>query len=358
MKVTSKNPDLAVFASEVLGLSILSADEVVIEPLLVVGFGDAFQVASEIVEQGAPETLVRFLEWTPDCAQADPEVVIGWGKPLLWAEARPINEWPDVEELPTFPCGYDFLDGSLRWRPPELVVTVGPYGSGKSLIAKLLALKWADLQNEPVSITAWEDDPFNEMEMIRRFARGDERRASQLMSRFIWTKRLPDERRLLSWYLALIRRQHEQMGVRHFVFDPWNEHDFDKDSRTSETEYVRDWMQKFQALTKQLGIIVNIVTHVSARTYAEDGGVKPFRLANAYGSSNFGAKADRGICVLRTSRLMDSPLPQDHTLIRFDKVKVERVMGRRQTYAVCYDDEVHELVYDDEATTEARKVWS
>jgi len=360
MKVYSHDQDLAAHASEVLSLEVLAADDVVSEPVIVVATGDgvAYQVAAGMVEQGAPEKLVRFLDWTPQCLQADPETVLSWAKPLLWSEVRPINEWPDIEELPTYTSGFEFLDYSLRWRPPELVVTVGPYGSGKSLIAKMLALKWADLQNEPVSITAWEDDPFNEMEMIRRYADRNERRAQRLMSRFLWTKRLPDERRLLSWYVGLVRRQHEQFGTRHFVFDPWNEHDFDKDPRVAETEYVRDWMQKFQALTKELGIVLNIVTHVSARTYSEDGSIKPFRLANAYGSSNFGAKADRGICVLRTGKLGPEGVPVDHTVIRFDKIKVERVMGRRSTFAVQYDEERHDLVFDADATEKARKAWS
>jgi hypothetical protein len=44
-----------------------------------------------------------------------------------------------------------------------------------------------------------------------------------------------------------------------------------------------------------LGIILIVVTHVSAKSYDGTGKIKPFRVTNAAGSVHFGNKADRGI---------------------------------------------------------------
>jgi hypothetical protein len=197
-------------------------------------------------------------------------------------------------------------------------------------------------------------------------------------SRVGWTQRHPDDARLISWYCDLVEHRAKRNGVKFFVFDPFNEHDSTRAPNQTETEYVREMMIKFRKLVHGLGIIMVVVTHVSAKSYDENGGIKPFRLAQASGSVQFGNKADRGICVLRTSKLKDSAsikvktdvvdertgeiieveVPaNDHMLIHFDKAKDEEVMGRRGTVVCVFDPLKMSLIKDDGATLEARKTW-
>jgi hypothetical protein len=82
--------------------------------------------------------------------------------------------------------------------------------------------------------------------------------------------------------------------------------------------------------------------------------MKPFKIGHAFGSSQFGNKADRGICVIRSKALGG-----DHTLVRFDKVKVERLMGRKGTVALQYNPQNHVFTYDTAATNDerVRNLW-
>src|SRR5262249_41618980 len=80
---------------------------------------------------------------------------------LFWREERRICDW-DIPKLePGKPSGFDFMDRHLRWTVPELVILVGPYGCGKSNLARLLAYKWADTIGRKIglraSIVGWED---------------------------------------------------------------------------------------------------------------------------------------------------------------------------------------------------------
>jgi hypothetical protein len=103
-------------------------------------------------------------------------------------------------------------------------------------------------------------------------------------------------------------------------------------------------------------IIMIVVTHISARSYDEEGGIRPFRIAQAHGSSHFGKMCDRGICVARTRMLQaTSRLPEgerDRMIIRFDKAKDEESMGKIDTIAVRYDRNAMDIKPDHAATEE------
>jgi hypothetical protein len=111
-------------------------------------------------------------------------------------------------------------------------------------------------------------------------------------------------------------------------------------------------MKAFRRLVNKLGIILVVVTHVAAKNVKQDGSIEPFRIAQAFGSVNFANKADRGICVVRTKSLGG-----DHTVIRFDKSKIERRMGKKGTVGMRYDDTKFAFEYDSHATSEVRDLW-
>jgi hypothetical protein len=119
-------------------------------------------------------------------------------------------------------------------------------------------------------------------------------------------------------------------------------------------------MKKFRKMVDWLGIILIVVTHVSAKSYDESGAIKPFRVANASGSVQFGNKADRGICILRTNALGEKASldAEDHMVLHFDKFKDEETMGRKGTIACVLDTKTVTLTLDPGATIEAMKQLS
>lgn len=292
---------------------------------------------------------------------------------IFWHEERPLSHWETPPKLQGLPCGFDFLEPHLRWLSPELVILAGPYGCGKSSLTRLLAYRWADTigrkLNARASVVGWEDKLSVIKREVERYSLGRDvagydsaqaRRLSDMEDRVGWTQRHPDDARLLSWYCELVEHRAKYHNVGFFVFDPFNEHDSTRKANQTETEYVRDMMVMFRKLVHGLGIILVVVTHVSAKSYDETGKIKPFRIANASGSVQFGNKADRGICILRTNSLNEGSSlgADDHMVLRFDKFKDEETMGKKGTVACVYDPKTMTLVEDVGASAMARQSWS
>jgi hypothetical protein len=220
-----------------------------------------------------------------------------------------------------------------------------------------------------VSIVGWEDKLQTIKREVLRYSLGGDveelnseqtKRLADMEGRIGWTRRHPDDARLIAWYCELVEHRAKHRGVCFFVFDPFNEHDSTRAPNQSETEYVREMMIKFRKLVHGLGIIMIVVTHVSAKSYDETGKIKPFRIANASGSVQFGNKADRGICILRTETLSESSDwgASEHMVLHFDKAKDEEVMGRKGTVACVFDPKSMTLTEDKGATMKARESWA
>ena len=85
-----------------------------------------------------------------------------------------------------------------------------------------------------------------------------------------------------------------------------------------------------------------------------EGGIRPFRIAQAHGSSHFGKMADRGHLRVQDAQAGDhGALPEeerDRMGVRFDKAKDEESMGKLDTIAVKYDRNAMNITMDVEAT--------
>lgn len=331
---------------------------------------ERMQIGSIARHLTVPDGLAAWLAAHPGDASAQIDNCAG---DMFWHEERPIGLWENEPVVPGVSSGIEFLDPHLRWTRSELVVTAGPYGCGKSTATRLLAYQWADKigrkTDQRCSIVGWEDPISIIRREVTRYAIGHDvvapsglqgRRIADMERRVGWTRRHPDEKRLLEWYWALVRHRARYDGVGFFVFDPWNRHDAVKPVQQTETDYVRDMMQEFQKLVRELDIILIIVTHVAAKSYDESGRIKPFRLANAMGSSNFGSAAHRGICMCRTASLAEfsDTGARDHMVINFDKAKDEETMGERGTVACLFDRNSMTLTIDHGATLQAKKLWA
>jgi twinkle protein len=293
---------------------------------------------------------------------------------LHWEFVRPLSQFDTAaeENVRTFKSGFGFLDMNLqmRWRLPELCITAGPYASGKSLFSQILAMEWANtigpqLGNTGCLIVAWED-MVSEVARNARLYNNEEyksewRKRPDLLDHIHFVQLEPDADRLVPWFIELCEYHRRRFGTRHIVLDPWNEMDHTKDARMMETDYIRDMMKAFRRLVNKLGIVLNVVTHVPAKVINGNGTVEPFRLAQAFGSVQFANKCDRGFCVVRSKtfpRNSDGgPGGHDRMIIRKDKSKVERLMGKKGQVAVEYIPDRHTLRYDGRATAEIQEIW-
>lgn len=279
-------------------------------------------------------------------------------KHLYWDDVVTLRELPDEKDFPTYKSGFDFLDKNLGWgwRLPELVVMAGAYGSGKSTVAQMLAAGFVNGSGRKIGsgamLCSWEDAGAEVKRNIAAFGKGVG--AEDLADLVSFVRRHPDEDRLISWYMDLVEYHKERFGTRFFLLDPWNEMDHQKDIRTSETDYVRDMMKAFRRMVDKLQIILVVATHVPAKVIKGNGEIEPFKIGHAFGSVQFANKADRGICVLRTKKFDKT---RGHTIIRLDKSKIERRMGRKGTVAVWLDEQNFWFNYDAHVTSEIKEVW-
>ena len=322
---------------------------------------NGYQDLTHAAEQGGAE-LVR--------------QIVRKSKSLFEDEAHPFADVQKPDKVPTYPTGWDFLQPYIRWSDSELGVFAGPYAGGKSALAQMLACDWADvagrLNGSTASICAWEDVGWRVRRNIERFAisredmgpmKGPSARINDLLNRVFRITCRPGGERSIKWYLERCEHLIKRENCRFFVFDPWNEHDEVriKGVDDNETQYVNRMLRDMKEFVMAHNVIMIIVTHVAAKSYDEEGGICPFRIAQAHGSSHFGKKADRGICIARTRMLgATSRLPEserDRMIIRFDKAKDEESMGKIDTIAVRYDRDAMNIMPDDAATEEIREAW-
>lgn len=293
---------------------------------------------------------------------------------FYWLEQRLIREVEEPKDQKFLRCGIAGFTHALRWRLPEVVVVAGPYASGKSLFAQVLAQDFARMHSAGVSLTCWEDQA-DEIKagLIRYRDTAMQREGEEFRSNFLDLFRVTtvpaSQDRKISEHLDRMRYQAKRFGTKFFVLDPWNEFDHEKSSKQSETEYVREVMKAVRRLADELKIIVLITTHVAAEFIGNDGSIKPFRVAHAFGSSQFANKMDRGFCVIRT----DKWGPQTHMLVRQDKVKLEdrwtgvgeerrkiqERMGNKGTFVFEYSAETNSLYWDAEISNreDVQKIW-
>jgi hypothetical protein len=317
--------------------------------------GKAQGAALSLKTRGVADYRLKYVEAT----QADSLLtLIKQPRHLYWADARPLSEAPDDANFEVYDSGFPFLDPNLKWRASELCVMAGAYGSGKSTLAQLLATRFIAVHGKKTGWTAlmcsWEDlasEMRRNAEAHARFHKVDPKWLTRSLH---YVCRPPSEDRLITWYMDLVRYYVRAFNTRFFVLDPWSEIDHVKDVRQSETDYVRDMMKEFRRLVDELQIILLVATHVPAKYVGGDGSVEAFRIAHAHGSSQFGNKADRGFCVVRTRAFGG-----DHMILRFDKTKIERRMGRKGTVALVYDQDNHTLVLDRTVTADerVRNMW-
>jgi len=346
---------------------------------------DAKAMAERLIEAGVPALDVSYLDdaCIPDNGTAYDAIRSGMGaiqglsRDPYFDETHTIAEYqPDADESIFVDVGLDFLDDNIKWRKSgEVVVCAGPYGCGKSTLMQMLGLKWQEGEGalydngerraRPVWFATWEDNVLSQKKQItNHYTFGKDEptpwmigRANAALSSVMVSPAKFQHDRNFAWYEDRARYCAARFGTNFFVLDPWSEFEHEYDFRKeNETQYVKKIMRMLRRLSAELKAIFIVVTHLPKSKYSDDGSIKAFRVADALGSVQFGSSADRGICVLRTSRLVGG---QDHMLVHFDKIKVEGLdeMGVKDTKALLYHKHDHSLLHDLDASADAKSWW-
>jgi hypothetical protein len=365
--------DEAVTLGEIAGAKAICVDDV-----------NAYDMGHRLLDQGMNRRDVTcvdvqtFANGSRDLlAGGDLSFIRECSRPAHFNMVRSLEDASDdSQDRVRIPSGLPFLDHHLRWRRNEVCVITGPYGCGKSLLVDILAIKWAlgdggkyadDSEREvPAWLCTWEDDPVEQKDQIyRHICHGVKdpdkyqiEHARALARRIYHTHPKFTRTRDLEWYLETVRMMHEDYGTNFFVLDPWSEFDHLRYSHENETEYCKRIMKELNKLSIELGVIFNVVTHLPKSKYSEDGSIKPFRVADAMGSVQFGSSASRGICVLRAKVRKHLDDDRDYLVVHFDKIKIERNMGRKGTIALRYHEDRHALEHCPDASRIAGEMWS
>jgi hypothetical protein len=293
----------------------------------------------------------------------------GWG-PHKWLSDI---KAPADEKYLT--CGIAKLGSIVNWRLPELVVVAGPYAAGKSLFVQVLAQDFVYHNDSYASLTCWEDQADEIRDGAVRYRDSEivaQHRKADFLNRFRTIDVTDDSERRMSEHFKRIEEESVQLGIKFHVLDPWNEFVDERKKlggRQTDGEYVIDVLTTAAKLVNKLKIILIITTHVGAEFISHGDSLKTFRIANAFGTSQFGNKAHRAFCITRT-RMWDEV--NSHMVVRQDKVKLEdkifrsedgkpailkKRMGVQDTLAFKFSPNVNTLHHDGAATDEARKLW-
>jgi hypothetical protein len=293
-----------------------------------------------------------------------------------------LSQWGPDPTFAPIETGDEVFDQIMRWRPRNLAIVAGDYGSGKSTFAQILAMK---LITGPtlgpvgarMTICAWEEDRGDFRDRVWRFQNG-------LEHRIFWFQPDADPDRLIEEYLTNIEYLARSEGVGIHLVDPWNSfsHEFEGDT---ETKYIEKMLNRLQRLTQELDMTIIVVTH-TPRRLGSSLDFRPFRIGDASGSQHWGNKADMGFCISRTTKIaemsdLDAALPRgmtriqvesvtaqhgpfmgkEHMIAVLDKVKVEGMdkhgMGWKAIRAFVFDRESNALVHDSAATEIAKLLW-
>ena len=290
-------------------------------------------------------------------------------KSLFDDEVHPFANVHKPENVLSWNTGWPFLHPYVRWGESEFCVLAGPYAGGKSALGQMFACDYADVAGRclqaTASICAWEDAGWRVRRNIERFAasreglipmKGPAHRTNDLLQRVFRITCQPGGIRSIDWYLERCEVLVHRENCRFFVFDPWNQHDEMRDKHDTETQYVNKMLRQLCEFVAVHKVIMIVVTHISAKSYDDEGGIRPFRIAQAHGSSHFGKMCDRGVCVARTRTLTGSK-GEDRMIVRFDKAKDEESMGRLDNIALKFDREAMDIELDEKCTEQIREAW-
>lgn len=233
------------------------------------------------------------------------------------------------------------VDEFWTWRTGDVNLWTGYNNEGKTTLLNQLLLLRAKFDGEKCAIFSPENYPADEFfddvihtlvgkstdpHFSNQMTESEYSIAAQFINDhffIVHPDKLFDLETLFDKFKYLVRRH----GVRHIVFDPWNQIDHNMKSGEREDLYISRTMTAFKRFAIDNDVSVNIVAHQNTPRELDSAGNyhKPSKY-NLKGGGTFSDKADNVLIVWRPNMKSDNRDP----LVTFvsDKIKKQRLVGR------------------------------
>jgi twinkle protein len=261
-------------------------------------------------------------------------------RPMWNDEVCRLSDIVEEEEIQGVTTGWKELDNNLRLKLGHFMTIVGPYGSGKSVLLRQLAVNVNKIHGWRVFLTAFEEKvkPLYERDLRRHIiglpteqqSQEDRAKADSVIESG-FTFLVKQKRKTLNLLRLLDRIEFaiKVYGVNVVIIDPIDSANHEKGG--NESDYWRDVIQKCTDLAHDYNVLFIVCTHPSKA--GTDRLLKGGEITtnDGHGTANWGSMSDYGICMWR-------PSGGGNTIMFLDKNKDVETMGYNKVYV--------ELVHD------------
>lgn len=281
-----------------------------------------------------------------DCEPSDLTNLIETSRPMWTDEICTIDDIPEPGEEQSYEIGLDALDRhGFRLVRPAFMPVIGPYGSGKSVLLRQIAVNLWRKHGWRTLITSFEEKVKPRYQRdLRRHLIGHNRAPwtaveigqadAEIRQAFRFMRRKRNAVLDMDRFLDRVEYAVKVYGVDVVILDPVNELDHQVPKGESKTDY----MGRFIMRCKQMADDYNLL-FIAAAHPPKDGVEKRLSknqlltLNDGADTAHYGNKADIGWCVWRN---LDGP-----TYLHIDKLKDHETMGKPTLAELILDEEMN-----------------
>ena len=273
--------------------------------------------------------------------------MIDEARPIVPNKLMPLVDIPERGVLKTYSTGWGRMDEHMIIVPPELIIVTGTPNAGKSQWTLSLCMNLARIHGLKGAIFQFEDSVDRNRSDIIRYVKAWSRKEGddELVTNNAkaWARRMfyaispkedeDDEVSFdLKWIQGAIHEAVTRHGCKWVLIDPWNEIEHVWNVRENETAYTNSALRELKRITRRYQIAVIIVTHPGKA--ADSKAFDDLSLYDVSGSAAWKNKADHGVIIGRHKG------DTSKTLVKIDKCKDWRTMGRPGTVTMQFHDDI------------------
>jgi twinkle protein len=274
------------------------------------------------------DTCCSWIDWsTVDLGEIEKH-----SRPMWVDEIALLDDIPDEPEQVGYKTGFQMLDEhGFRVVRPAFMPVIGPYGSGKSVLLRQLAVNLWKMHGWRTLITAFEEKvkPRYVRDLRRHLANwnGDlsinspDTLDREINSAFRFLRRKRNARLDADRLVDRIDYAARVYGVDVCIIDPVNEIDHSVPKGMSKTDYMGEFIMKLKHLADDHRMLMIVAAHPPKDAGAKRSGDHIYTLNDGADTAHYGNKADIGWCVWRKTGT-------GATFLNIDKCKDVEVMGR------------------------------
>lgn len=263
------------------------------------------------------------------------------GRPMWVDEVCTLHDIPEEPETVGYRTGFDMLDKhGFRLVRPAFMPVIGPYGSGKSVLLRQLAVNLWKLHGWRTLVTAFEEKikPRYVRDLRRHLALANGGHSmhdidgldAEINAAFRFLRRRRGDMMDVDRLIDRIAYAAKVYGVDVVIIDPVNEIDHHVPKGMSKTDYMGEFIMRLKQLADDYGLLMICAAHPPKDGVAKRSGARIYTLNDGADTAHYGNKADIGWCVWRPT--MDGP-----TYLNIDKCKDQEVMGKPELCKLSFN---------------------